>query len=659
MSDEQQVSAEVKKSRRQTAFYPVVTQTSNTKPFSKSAAKRESVLALGSIEHLQYYFTKAGLAAKQRPEFKAKGLVPAIGGGHLRTPSALNGIPELRFELPPTPVVPQATGQPFANPVKSYTDPEELLPSLVGDLERVSSLWGLGSAEQRRASSPPNGAPASGDQTASAATSTNHETFDVLLVLQSTINAIKSVRNYLVALPDDTDTTLTVPTFRPQTISRLPNPVAKPARRKEGPRELLTLIRRPALNVLTALQEIEEKYRLPMTEDPFDGTSDQGSGSTRSTLSPHATSGEDDASSTASFNFSTVVIPGRNKTITVWEDEEEDVFNDDVETERKERWDEKLVLGGGWLYRSDVSLSEVETTRQLVAEYLDKVDSVVFSGNNAEEERGWTRSLYKLRSNRRSSSRSSSGRQSPDLNPNTTSERRPRSGLIENMQHMTIQEDTLLEEPSSPNEADDEYLPNWAKRTEFVDDPLGRALALLVTLLPVELLHLLPPPSEPLTSTSLMNSLSSGQLLCVAYNAGVRKSRKPWGYINTAAIHDIASLEGSISPNGDKEDEKGGKPKVWTFRRTENLRLWAAALKLRYMIPLVTPSQLLGNKDNSRANTPATSPTHTNFSLGQVGGPNLFDPGIVARREQLWEEMLHDAVLLWMDAVVKEKREDV
>jgi hypothetical protein len=57
---------EVKKSRRKTAFYPVVANTSNTKPFSKSAARRDSVLALGSIEHLQHYFTRTGIAARHK-----------------------------------------------------------------------------------------------------------------------------------------------------------------------------------------------------------------------------------------------------------------------------------------------------------------------------------------------------------------------------------------------------------------------------------------------------------------------------------------------------------------------------------------------------------------------------------------------------------------
>ena len=58
-------SSEVKKTRRSTAFYPNVNSSNKLqKPFSRSAAKRESVMALGSIEHLQHYFTKTGIAAK-------------------------------------------------------------------------------------------------------------------------------------------------------------------------------------------------------------------------------------------------------------------------------------------------------------------------------------------------------------------------------------------------------------------------------------------------------------------------------------------------------------------------------------------------------------------------------------------------------------------
>lgn len=55
-----------KRSRRQVAFYPNMNSLNKPqKPFSRSAAKRASVMALGSIEHLQHYFTKTGIAAEK------------------------------------------------------------------------------------------------------------------------------------------------------------------------------------------------------------------------------------------------------------------------------------------------------------------------------------------------------------------------------------------------------------------------------------------------------------------------------------------------------------------------------------------------------------------------------------------------------------------
>lgn len=55
------------KARRQVAFYPNMKSSNKPqKPFSRSAAKRESVMALGSIEHLQHYFTKSGIAAESK-----------------------------------------------------------------------------------------------------------------------------------------------------------------------------------------------------------------------------------------------------------------------------------------------------------------------------------------------------------------------------------------------------------------------------------------------------------------------------------------------------------------------------------------------------------------------------------------------------------------
>ncbi|EUC61611.1 hypothetical protein RSOL_401310, partial [Rhizoctonia solani AG-3 Rhs1AP] len=176
--DEPSELAEVdaKKARRQTAIYPN-TLRATPKPFSRSAAKRESVMALGSIEHLQHYFTKTGLQAKQ----KGKGLVPAIGGrhgiGHVRAASSVTSIPE----LPPSPMVPITSSRiPFVHLPKTYhLDPAQLKPGVIRDLKAVEQAWKI------------------------TAENEEHPKIDVLDTLHITTHAIRSVRDYVVALPDD------------------------------------------------------------------------------------------------------------------------------------------------------------------------------------------------------------------------------------------------------------------------------------------------------------------------------------------------------------------------------------------------------------------------------------------------------------------------
>lgn len=96
----------------------------------------------------------------------------------------------------------------------------------------------------------------------------------------------------------------------------------------------------------------------------------------------------------------------------------------------------------------------------------------------------------------------------------------------------------------------------------------GRAHALLLALLPENLCSLLPPTPD---RTVFFSALTSGQCLCTAYNTGVRRSRKPWGFISVDSIHDIASLEQCVDGADGDEKAKIG----WTFRRIDNLRVWA------------------------------------------------------------------------------------
>jgi len=215
---------------------------------------------------------------------------------------------------------------------------------------------------------------------------------------------------------------------------------------------------------------------------------------------------------------------------------------------------------------------------------------------------------------------------------------------------------------------DDDDLPEWARRDAFLDDELARAHSLLQTFLPPALLPALTPSADP--RKPFLASLSSGQLLCVAYNSCVRKSKKPWGYISRDGIHDILALEANEkAKDGNKGDEEGDKrdggkgeagKKGWTFRRTDNLRLWAGALKLRYMLPIVVPPQPQSHTQNttghSNSNTPLPSPTSTRFSGSLSDPPIVFDARVVARKDEGWEDMLAELLLRWVGRVVEERR---
>lgn len=181
-----------------------------------------------------------------------------------------------------------------------------------------------------------------------------------------------------------------------------------------------------------------------------------------------------------------------------------------------------------------------------------------------------------------------------------------------------------------------------------------------------------------------MAALSSGQLLCIAYNSCVRKSRQPWGFVSKDGIHDILALEREASQNG-TGDEEGGK-KVWTFRRTDNLRLWVgyvlnllflavifhimliqliyiyiSALKLRYTLPIHIPSYLSGTPISTPLSSPSSKMQTFKFpnkaKMNHLGeSPIMFDARVVAKKEEGWEDMLESVLFRWVDKVVEERR---
>ncbi|VDB85610.1 unnamed protein product [Peniophora sp. CBMAI 1063] len=690
------------------AFYPHVNSTNKPqKPFSRSAAKRESVMALGSIEHLQHYFTKTGIAARKDAQSSRKGLVPALGPiDHTRNKSSIASLTSLN--LPPSPAIP--------NPISSFqdivipphvrtieVDPENLRPGVIEDLRVVERMWfiredGEGRDESRLGAGPSH-------------ESGGERTLDVLGVLKATTRAVRAVRNYLLSLPDEHDVSGPPTPFRPSTL-----PPGSPKRRlvsrPDDPTDPLTLIRRSALEVLATLRALEEACRIPLSDDAYDASSDRGPSpapqhphpqqastsspapvehplphipSRSNNLSPPPQSEITRSASRSSGSVddapvSVLHVPGRADAILVWEEEEDEFREEEQPRAEGEHWDQRLVLGSGWLYRQDVTLRTVEPERKIVERYLDAVDGVLFRGSEGGR-RGWEREAERLarregaeRKGRRVSAPVHGEGSVKEYQASTRRGRRVVStGMLEGLQSLVLSEEPgsmhgIAEEAEDDEEGadgegsehssiDDDDLPPWARRS-FSGD---RTHALLSSLLPPDLSSHLPPPSSP--PHELWTALSSGQLLCVAYNVGVRRSRKPWGYIARDGIHDIVALEAAAASGTEEEREKERKG-GWTFRRTDNLRLWAAALKIRYMLPLVLPAAPLpvtvqGGKHgakNGRGGGGGEGGNSVKFPKNER--PIYFDARAVARREEGWEDMLRVAVERWVRGVVEERRGD-
>ncbi|KII84824.1 hypothetical protein PLICRDRAFT_146352 [Plicaturopsis crispa FD-325 SS-3] len=679
--------AAAKKARRQTAFYPNMNAANKPqKPFSRSAAKRESVMALGSIEHLQHYFTKTGLARKDNPlNSKHKGLVPAIGGlNRIKTNASLSGIPA--FQLPPSPAIPSINRPAFPQVERTYeTDPESLLPGVVADLTAVAHAWALdrdlSSSEQPQHDPQklgvvdPNAVPGKA----------NH--FDVLGTLKTTTHAVRSVRNYVVSLPDESAGTIRSQ-YRHKSLSAIPAPKRLP-KRADSTADPLTLIRRSALEVLTVLRELEESSRLPLSDDAYDAQSDHGSsqdqGSHSRVASPSGMSDEpghdhdshgqelEHVHHDSSVAFSLVQVKGRYESVPVWEEEEEDDNISDEEREKREHWDERLVLGSGWLYKQDIRLEDLGKEQDVVRQYIDVVDDVLFGGVKAGQ-RGWDRENERVakkvkaekekegRASRRRVSAGDGDGQRAQFDSGRSGRRVVSTGMLDAMSNVTLSEEPeememVSEADEDEEDIDDDELPAWARRSTFADDVLGRAHAMLTNLLPVDLLPALPPSSD---RAVFLQGLSSGQLLCAAYNTGVRRSRRPWGYISKDAIHDIIALEQAQSAMGVNRDTDEKGRTGWTFRRTDNLRLWAAALKLRYMLPIYAPpgTSRLGTGTPSGGNTPLASPSPSMQRFPSTEPPIYFDAPSIAKREEGWEDMLQGAIVKWMNAVIDERRRD-
>jgi hypothetical protein len=355
----------------------------------------------------------------------------------------------------------------------------------------------------------------------------------VLELLKTTTRAIRSTRNYLVSLPDESalSPVFTRAHFRSMALGPAPSRrgggggggqghghghdvgartppdkggddrVLERQRPKKGRGdEPAALVRKSALEVLAALRDVEERYRLPLSDEAYDAQSDGAR-----VTSPDVGLGvvvdheldarhhDHDGDLSITYSLIQIQVGDRVEEVPVWENEESD---SDVEEEKKtkrELWDERLVLGSGWLYRQDVRMEDMAREREVVKGHLDLVDKVIFGaardGEERDEERevrrlerGWERERRRVMRPRSRGRRVSTGdgeRRSMGT-ALVDSQRRVSVGAVEVLRGMSLTEEPEEMEDCIPEGEEDEDegvhdedLPDWAKRSKFVGDNLG------------------------------------------------------------------------------------------------------------------------------------------------------------------------------------------
>ena len=343
---------------------------------------------------------------------------------------------------------------------------------MIDDLENVIRVWRLNDDSDVALSSTPGQDIKDPDANVGTKPSDN---FDILKALKTTTHAIRSVRNYVVSLPSESSVTTGNQRqyYRPQHLTNLP--VQK--RHGSNPSSAsvaLSRIRKAALGALSVLRLLEESSRLPLSDDAYDAQSDHGSHFRVASPSNHSDGVDGERSPISDENqpaFTLIRVQGRDEQVPVWEEPDDD-FNQPLEEEKREGWEERLVLGSGWLYKQDIQLTSLTKERQEVKAYLDVVDDVLFTGPK-DGQRGWRRERDRSLKNRRVSAGEADrrGPASTDVRP-----------FNRRVVSTSILNDSLAEEPEEmdaieeESAVDDDDLPGWAKRSTFHNDPLGRFL---------------------------------------------------------------------------------------------------------------------------------------------------------------------------------------
>ncbi|PWZ01115.1 hypothetical protein BCV70DRAFT_216419 [Testicularia cyperi] len=750
------------RSRRSVLFYPSrsLSAKSNQAPFSRSAAKRDSIMALGSIGYLQHLFTKQGIASRKRPVAKgamqlaigpagevmfgssASSKNPASRTGHLAEDDAMppgtmseEDMDEDISELPPSPRAGTYALPPFPNiPKPIEADADALRLRLAQDLAEVLQAWHLDAwvtpASQHARIRELVLLHSTKSNDASALS--KHVTIPHLIT--STTKAIRSVRGYILALPSGTAPIKAMVPIEPKrkdrfkrqsSFSGLPRPgegsvvpwaggpfltprnaavasaleqskqasdsspdetqstsgrsgrnnQSSSSRTEDDP---LAILRKAALTLLSSLKDMEERHRLP---------GDESAGGEPKSLTR----------SDVQVGFHVRETPKLASKVVMHENQSTTELGL-LQLPNNEQTE------GGYLYRSDITLDSVAPERTALETYLATVDLIL------SEVRHPQRRPRPARHVSTSATTPSTGAATDD-GPIKTND-------LLNVPDITLASDAV--DDGSAVDLDDDLLSNTRPRWA---DENNRRLGLFDTIHAFMLDHL---PSESDAAAlmqltvdredlkDLLDTLADGYLLCKVFNEAVRVSDKPWGYIQAREIHNLREEEAMLllkeqervrqaeedgaTPFQTRQDavtetedidavssaslalssEPSTRP-GWTFRRTENLRVWAAALKLRYQIQSTSVRSValaptaLGPTYGSlgmgklalhgrRVASEASAGSHRSTTLKPSVAadksdttPLDFDPRKVARKEDGWHDMLTGMILRWIDEVAREQ----
>jgi len=208
-------------SKRSTMPVHVATRRAYKKPskpreFAKSAKKRQSVLALGSITHLQHFYAKRGIIIKPK---KPKHIEEAEKKLTINTNSSyLLQVTEEPDDFPPTPLPPSPPPLPtfLTSKLDVEMDPDVLLGNCHADIQAMLDAWCMITGEAKSEQDP--------------------VPVDILAAVESTTKAVQSIRNYTMVKDDITD-------------------------------ESLAKIRSSALEVLEMISDLEKTHRDDDTDD--------------------------------------------------------------------------------------------------------------------------------------------------------------------------------------------------------------------------------------------------------------------------------------------------------------------------------------------------------------------------------------------------------